>query len=507
MLWGVALLLGVVVSGCATTGPRSSEHRAVEHRSSAHRASGAESHENRPLRPLIFVPGILGSKLAHAVSGESAWGGGLDVFFPRDRGYELVLPIPSAETGLCPAPDLGCDGQPQLVPTRVVETVPLGPYRQQVYSRLVRALEQRGYQLGDLSAPEPGDTLFLFDYDYRRSNLDAIRKLRSELDQLRRSRGAEELPFDLLCQSNGGYVCRYLVRYGAEFDPMAATDSGAELEPHGPPRGLLPRRMILAGTANAGALRILRELRDGRRFVPRIGRLMSPELLFSMRPLFDDLPWPKARADADSELVSVFIDQNGEPMDVDLFDAADWAEYDLSILAESAEGKFSKTERAHAALFGTRADRLHYLGQRLAEAQRLQARLSSSADADRAYDDNLDLDLMMIQGQATASPSRAVLLRRNDGWQTVFAGDREADRLSDRVQEMLAEPGDGHASLFSQQQLAPIERKWLVGPDTVYAEGTHFSLILDPVALKAIGDFFTADFSIYCETDEAERHP
>lgn len=420
-----------------------------------------------PQRPLIFVPGILGSKLVHNDTGKSAWGGGFDVFFPRDYGYELALPIPSGDR----SETVGHE----LVTTTVVDEVRLAFYRRQVYARVAAYFERRGYQLGSLDQPKPGDTLFLFPYDYRRSNLDAVRKLRVALDHLRRVRGERNLEFDLLCQSNGGYVCRYLARYGAQFDPVY----GDRKTMAGPPRGLVLRRLALAGTANAGGLRILHELRDGRCFVQGVGRHFTPEILFAMRPLFDDLPWyPNEPAFG---LSDIFIDQNGEPMAVDLYSAADWERYDLSVFSGTAEERLDKPRGRE--LFGDRQDRLRYLGERLRASRRLQEQLRATDTIDQ------DVELLMVQARDQQTPRRAVLVHGDAGWRTVFAGDREAQHLSQAVQALLTEVGDGHATIASQEALSPTERDWLVS-DTVYATGTHFNLILDPTALRTLAEFF-----------------
>ena len=55
---------------------------------------------------------------------------------------------------------------------------------------------------------------YFFDYDWRRSNLESVRRLDRQLEALRVARGGD-LGVDLICQSNAGKICRYLVKYGS----------------------------------------------------------------------------------------------------------------------------------------------------------------------------------------------------------------------------------------------------------------------------------------------------
>ncbi len=75
------------------------------------------------------------------------------------------------------------------------------------------------------------------------------------------------------------------------------------------------------------------------------------------------------------------------------------------------------------------------------------------------------------------------LLERVDGrWRTSFPGDR---RLFGRpaIARRLTAPGDGHATLASQQALSPRERAAL-GAAPLRARGGHFEMINSPEALR-----------------------
>ena len=80
------------------------------------------------------------------------------------------------------------------------------------------------------------------------------------------------------------------------------------------------------------------------------------------------------------------------------------------------------------------------------------------------------------------TPERAVLVRQDGEWRTLFTGDREVDRrpaLHDRVTTR----GDGHATKRSQLWLSPQEKAALATAP-LYVEGGHFELIHDREATR-----------------------
>ncbi|HUP46237.1 MAG TPA: hypothetical protein VM779_12070 [Thermoanaerobaculia bacterium] len=161
-----------------------------------------------------------------------------------------------------------------VVPCGAIHEIRIGSYAKDIYGGLVDFLHREGYRT------------HFFDYDWRADNADSARELAEELRE-----------FDavtLICQSNGTYICRFLVRY---LEPVAAID-----------------KVIMVGTANGGAVRILREMNRGRQYIRPFGRRMRPETLFTFRSLFQDLP----------------AVPHG---DADVFDAGNWKRYGWSVFA------------------------------------------------------------------------------------------------------------------------------------------------------------------------------
>lgn len=406
-----------------------------------------------PEVPVVFVPGVTGSELRDRATGEPAWGAGRNAFLPRDGGYALAYPV---------APPPGWE--PRLEAGRVLDEVRLGPLRQRVYGPLLDALEGWGYRRGDLAAPEPADTLFGFPYDWRRSNVETAGELVRRLDVLRRARGEERLVVDLICQSNGTHVCRYLVRHGGAPLAEAEAPTGRSA---GPPAWLSVRNLVLVAGSSGGALRILRELDRGRRYV-LLGRRMRPEVLFTFRSLFEDLPQdPEGR----------LLDPDGRPLDAGLYDPATWRRFGWSVFGSRTARRLRAAGRED--LFGTPAEREAYLARRLADSRRLHRLLAADPDpgATPCYH--------LVGNAYIPTPQRAVLERSPDGgWRTLFTGDPGVERFP-YLRALVSAPGDLHATLESQLLLTPGERARLVGQPFL-VQGGHFELILDPATHRRV---------------------
>ncbi|MEO1366502.1 MAG: hypothetical protein AAFX50_04960, partial [Acidobacteriota bacterium] len=265
--------------------------------------------------PVVLVPGITGSELIDRETGEVVWGLGSNLIRPKDHGYTLVRPLGE------PIADAARD----LRAGDVLSRVRLGPVKKEIYGPVFSFLEGAGYRFGELEAPRPSDSLFAFAYDWRGDNIHAAARLRQLLDSLADRRG-DGYEVDLICQSNGAHICRYLLKYGG-----AALDV-AEAGRAGPPRRFRIRKLILVGTSNGGALRILREVDRGRKYIPWIGRRMEAEVLFSFPSIFQDLP---------AHLEKPFIDAAGRPVDLDLFAADTWVDQGWSAFGEAARGRMA----------------------------------------------------------------------------------------------------------------------------------------------------------------------
>src|SRR5215510_13870195 len=155
--------------------------------------------------PVIFIPGMLGSRLVNRRTGEVVW--------PELRvdGDEIALPISS------PVLAQNID---EVVATEVLEEAKVSALIPEisVYGPMLEALERYGgYKRASFDAPPPGgdcDTLYLFPYDWRRDVVESARALGRMIEELKLRLGRPDLRFDVVTHSMGGLVARYYAMYG-----------------------------------------------------------------------------------------------------------------------------------------------------------------------------------------------------------------------------------------------------------------------------------------------------
>lgn len=410
------LLLVLLIGAC---GPRS-----------APRVRPAES----PTVPVVFVPGVTGVVLQDSATGEIAWGTSRNLLRPKDNAYSLALPTVHEDPGL-----------PALVPVAPIEQLSLFGIRKPIYGPIRKLLTGAGYV--------QGESLLFFNYDWRRDLIESAGLLRRQLEELRRVRGVDRLEVDLICQSSGAHLCRYLTKYGGV--PLEEAEAG---------RGSLPptlavRRLVLVGSSNGGSLRILRELDRGRRYVPLIGRWMRSEVVFTYPALFQDLPIYRR---------DLFLNEKGRPLDVDLFDPESWQRYGWSIFGKATARRLR--EKGFPRFLGNEADRNSWLRRVLAESKRFQELLHADAPG-------FGQTRIYVVGSADQpTPDRAVLVRKGEEQRMLFTGDPDL-RRNRTLHALATAEGDEHATLASQDWLSPQEQAALVLPPR-RVRGGHFEALL-----------------------------
>ncbi len=395
--------------------------------------------------PVVLLPGITGTQMRERPDGQVLWGDFKSIFWPRDGGYRLALPLGTSD-----------DDPTDLEAFAPVMQLGAGPFKQEAYGSVVRGMESNGFTYGDLQNPRPGDDFFIFNYDWRRETTHSVRQLREQLERLRKARGEEVLHVDLICQSNAALIGRYLAKYGAAGNTLAID------------------KLIMVGTANGGSLRILRELHRGRTYVRLGGRNWRPETLFTFPALYEALPVHRK---------DLFFNADGEILEVDLFDAESWERYGWSVFDAKTAKRVERSKRRD--LFGTPEERREFLGHRLDTALGLNHRLSADPpgfEPPRYY---------VIQDAFQPTLERALLVQENDGWRTLF---HRSSRVEDDpyLRSLAVAPGDGHATLESQLHLSPAELEALADPP-YYIEGGHFEVIVNPAAQLRILQILNAD--------------
>lgn len=395
--------------------------------------------------PVVLVPGISGSRLDDS-GGEPIWGRGMNLLWPRDHGNTLALSIAGPPPGPAPA--------------RIIGSMRLlgGLVAKPIYGPVGDLLEANGYTRGRSSSPSAAGDVYLFAYDWRQDNVASARQLAALLEQIAATKGRREV--DLICQSNGAYLCRWVLKYGGLS--LEEAEAGGS-----PASGFTVRRLIFVGTANGGGLRILREMHRGRSYVPLVGRRIEPEVLFTMPSLYQDLPVYNPRP---------FLDEQGRALPLELYDAEVWRRLGLSIFG--AESR--RRANARPDLFGDEVARFAFLERALDRAKRFHAQLGRDlpVGATRFYS---------IQNTYEPTP-HAVVLR---GGELFFTEDPELEK-DPYLKALAAAPGDGHATIESQQYLSPNEKAALAAPP-YFVSGPHFELILDPGALHRLLDFLSGN--------------
>ena len=163
-------------------------------------------------RPVIVIPGVLGTQLINSKTGEMVWP---SAFRSTDEGSSLPI-----------TPDLAAN-RDDVVPGKIVETLRLARVLPEVYvyRDLLSALrEYGGYRDADWTTPgEHGDrdAYYIFPYDWRRDNVENARLLAKRIRELKEKLGRPDLRFNILAHSMGGLIARYAAMYGDVDLPAA----------------------------------------------------------------------------------------------------------------------------------------------------------------------------------------------------------------------------------------------------------------------------------------------
>lgn len=387
--------------------------------------------------PVIFIPGILGSRLVNRRTGEVVWP---DL---RVDGEAIALPITS--------PVLA-QNTDDIVATAVLEEARVGALLPEVsvYGPLLEALERYGgYKRASFDAPPPGgdcDTLYLFHYDWRRDLVESARALGRKIEELKQRLGRPDLRFDVVTHSMGGLVARYYAMYGERdvLDVVVACPdwSGA--------RNL--NRVIMIATPNAGSINALRVLLKGFSalsfarpfgvFSRNLSRKLpfarvGPRVTFTVPAIYQILP-PGGHAR--------FFNADLSPLPVDLYDVETWRRFKWSAAFDDAL-RLREFERNIIKL-GPDAAKAQSL-RRAAERERfLRVVLRRSAAFHNALAVECpppsSLRFFFIGGDCTPTLDGAIILGGMSP-RTIFsvAEFRGEKRSRRKVAELIFTPGDG----------------------------------------------------------------
>ena len=383
-------------------------------------------------RPIIFIPGILGSELVNQKTGEVAWPSVL-----RLSNDDLTLPM---------TPDLAAN-RDDLVATKIVNAINLGRIVPEVYiyRELLDALSKYGgYHEGDWENPPADgdrDTFYVFPYDWRRDNVETACTLFHRIEALKIKLNRPDLRFNIIAHSMGGLVARYMLRYG-----------GADL----PPEGVRPRptwagaahinKIIMFGTPNEGSMDSFATLLDGysvteglRRPLRLLNKLSREDAL-SAPAIFQLLPHAS---------VARFLDENLQPLDLNFYDPATWRKYGWAAVNDENYRRDYPARGIGKNSFkgGALSELDAYFAAVLERAKRFHEALDVIAEP------NTTVSLSVFGGDCEETLNAAVILRdgKTGRWMTLTRARsfrNSQNRLikrSEVIRAMYA-PGDGRVT-------------------------------------------------------------
>ena len=416
LIFGV-LLLSFAASGCISA--RKTPN--LEHIFATARTSTGK-------RPVIVIPGILGSELINSKTREKVWPSAF-------RTSEEGLPI-SANLEA---------NRDDLVPGKIIETAKLAKLLPEiyVYRDLLEALRRyAGYREGDWQNPAADgdrDTFYVFSYDWRQDNVTNARELFRRVQQLKSKLKNQDLKFNVVAHSMGGLIARYAAMYGDADLP--AGDAAIQPTWNGAAH---IGKIVMIGVPNEGSADAFATLVEGysiteglRRRVPLLNKLTAEDAARTPS-VFQLLPHAGTVR---------FLDENLKPIAVDLYDVAVWKQYGWSALhTDDFRRRFMNADGTNGEAEVLDA----YLAATLKRAQRFHQAL----DAVNAV--NSPVVLLAIGGDCEETLNSPVVLRdpKRNRWVTLVRP-REyrtsaGVKLSKRqVTAAMYIPGDGRVTRSS----------------------------------------------------------
>jgi pimeloyl-ACP methyl ester carboxylesterase len=379
--------------------------------------------------PVILIHGAFGSRLVDA-GGEELWPGSLKRLMTGDY-RDIAL---SFDDDLMPV-DEG------IRVAGITEKIAGQDY----YGRIREVLEN----VGGYSVAHAGDKVnhsqrryYVFEYDWRRDNVQTSRKLHKFLDQIRVDYDDPSLRFDVVAHSMGGLVTRYFARYGSvdvlDDNEFPVNGSGAEYL----------RRVVLLGTPNLGSVTSVKNLISGMKF--GFNRIPT-EVLVTFPSAYQLLPHP---------LNKWLYTSTGKYLERDVFATSIWRAFEFSIFNPEVEARIragyvstevstevstqASTEEADAAIAKLQA----YFDKHIERGRRFVWSLTVPAD-------NVDTRYVVFGGDCHLTPTRLVV-EEVDGVSTICLSPDDIKNKTPGVdyERLMLEPGDGTVSKASLQSLS-----------------------------------------------------
>ena len=396
------LMLFLLLSGCATVRPERPDLARLYERHS--------TDVDQP--PVILIHGLMGSTLVDSKTVKQFWPGSLGTLAFSTYSNLARMTAESA------------DG-PHLVPGDLFTGIGGVDY----YGALVDTLEHAArFKRGVPGQPVGSDRrrYYVLVYDWRKDNIEAVRKLHALIDQIRIDYGNPNLRVDIIAHSNGGLIADYYLRYGAtdvldepEFHPWS--EGGKRI-----------RRIVLLGTPLLGAVTSLERLMVGFRLTVRV---IPVEVLATFATPFEALPHP---------LFDAVLDPAGNPVAIDLYDARIWRDHHWSVFSPEVAARVLASAKTPDDGARALAELQATFTRNLERAGRFQRALGSPFRSD-------EVSIAMFGGDCALTEGHAVLETDAAGARMAFRpGDVENKLPGVDYDKLMLEPGDTLVTRSSQ---------------------------------------------------------
>lgn len=382
-------------------------------------------------RPVIIIPGILGTELINPETKETVWPSAF-------RTRTEALPM---------TPELATN-KDALVAGKIIEKLKLSRVLPEVYvyRDLLEALRHyAGYTQRDWEDVGPGgdkDSFYVFPYDWRLDNVANARELVRRIESLKVRLNRPDLKFNIIAHSMGGLIARYAAMYGDADLPA----SDGEIRPTWAGSAHISK-IVMIGVPNEGSADALTTLTDGysitegiRRRVPLLNKLTAEDAV-SSPAVFQLLPHSGTEK---------FLDENLKPITLDLYDVQVWKSHNWSPLF-SPDFIRRTTNHDGSTSYEARAQQLEaYLAAMLKRTKRFHRALDSISNA------TSPVALMAIGGDCEETLSAPIIMRdeKRNRWITLirpkeFRSSSGVKFTKKQVTEAMYLPGDGRVTRAS----------------------------------------------------------
>jgi pimeloyl-ACP methyl ester carboxylesterase len=404
----------------------------------------AQARERKGKRPVIVIPGVLGSQLVNKETGEVVW-----LNLAQSKNDDLRLPIsPDFESN-----DDALEAQSIIGKVKVYRFLP----QLRVYQEMLDSIElYGGYRRGSWDDPGAGgdrDTYYVFPYDWRKDNVENARVFIRRVAALKQKLNRPDLQFNVLAHSMGALIARYALMYG---DRDLSVD-GEKPAPNWEAAAHF-HKVFMFGAPNEGTFAAFEALLKGYSDRTILGRVypeaLNREVAFSSPAIFQLLPHGKT---------AKFYDENLREITLDLYDPQTWKTYgwsaigDPKYLAQFAGGEQSGSELAILAAKKKRKDLTYAKTPR----EDLDAYFAAALKRARLFHEALDaptvvppaLTLFAFGSDCDDTLSGAIVHKhhKTGAWQTVlrarsFKRSNGAKVSGEKVEDTIFSPGDGRVT-------------------------------------------------------------